>query len=98
MTTTGNAILTMVEAMAADDRAMEWAALMAAYCLGLTLREVGSRLRQVGYPQGRDGYPGCGTLRAIQWLDGDTWRTIHRQWWAVEGEYTLTLRQEWGGP
>ncbi len=28
-------------------------------------------------------------------LDG---RTIHRQWWEADGERTLTLRQEWGGP
>jgi hypothetical protein len=84
--------------MRASDYALEWAALMTAYCLGLTLRDVGTRLRQVGYPEGRDGYPGRRAECAIQWLDGDAWRTIHRQWWELDGEHTLTLRQEWGLP
>ncbi|MCU0646689.1 MAG: hypothetical protein MUF00_01725 [Gemmatimonadaceae bacterium] len=84
--------------MRASIAAWETAAFMAVECLGLTLDDAARRLRRTSYPEGRDGFPGQTLVWTLDWLDGDAWRTIHRQWWELDGEHTLTLRQEWGLP
>ena len=85
--------------MRASVAAWDVAASMVAACLGLTsATECALRMRRTTYPEGRAGFPGQTLIWTVDWRDDSgAWHTAHRQWWEQTGEYTLTLRQEWGG-